>query len=183
MSCENIIDQIANQLVDDPEYLKYSKRPLTQADVNAAIKFGTSTRNYGRLVSDMYMPALATTLQLHIRVITNVHGYYTIMHNTPLKTYENAHWKVINLLLDDEGKYQPIVYVKPEDQPSTSTDTDTTDNVASPENPKVSTKGETQPADEPEVPTTVQTPTTSPGKVTQDLNALSIDLDTNVSHP
>ena len=53
MSCENIIDQIANQLVDDLEYLKY----LTQADVNAAIKYGTSTRNYGRLVSDMYMPA------------------------------------------------------------------------------------------------------------------------------
>ena len=139
MSCENIIDQIANQLVNYPEYLKYSKRPLTQADVNATIKFGTSTRNYGRLVSDMYMPALATALQLHIRVITNVHGYYTIMHNTPLKTYENAHWKVINLLLDDEGMYQPIVYVKPEDQPSTSTDTDT-----SPENPKASTKGETQ---------------------------------------
>ena len=178
MSCENIIDHIANQLVDDPEYLKYSKRPLTQADVNAAIKFGTSTRIYGRLVSDMYMPALATALQLHIRVITNVHGYYTIMHNTPLKTYENAHWKVINLL-DDEGKYQPIVYVKPEDQPSTSTDT--TDTDTSPENPKASTKGETQPADEPEVPTTVQTPTTSPGKVTQDLNALSIDLDTNVT--
>ena len=176
MSCENIIDQIANQPVDDPEYLKYSKRPLTQADVNAAIKFVTSTRNYGRLVSDMYMPALASALQLHMRVITNVHGYYTIMHNTPLKTYENAHWKVINLLLDDEGKYQPIVYVKPEDQPSTSTDTDT-----SPENPKASTKGETQPADKPEVPTTVQTPTTSPGKVTQDLNALSIDLDTNVT--
>ena len=38
-----------------------------------------------------------------------------------------------------------------------------------------------QPADEPEVPTTVQTPTTSSGKVTQDLNELSIDLDTNVT--
>ena len=181
MSCENIIDQIANQLVDDPEYLKYSKRPLTQADVNAAIKYGTSTRNYGRLVSDMYIPTLATALQLHIRIITNVHGYYTIMHNTPLKTYEKSHWKVINLILDDEGKYQPIVYVKPEEQPSTST-TDTSDNLASPEDPKVSNEGEAQPRDEPELPTNVQTPTTSPGgKVTQDLNALSIDLDTDVT--
>ena len=58
MSCEDIIDQVAIQLVEDPEYLKYSKRPLTQADVNAAVKFGTSPRNYGRLVSDMYIPGL-----------------------------------------------------------------------------------------------------------------------------
>ena len=89
MSCEDIIDQVAIQLVEDPEYLKYSKRPLTQADVNAAVKVGTSTRNYGRLVSYMYIPALATALQIHFRIITNVHGYYTIMHNTPLKTFEN----------------------------------------------------------------------------------------------
>ena len=45
MSCEDIIDQVAIQLVEDPEYLKYSKRPLAQADVNATVKFGTSIRN------------------------------------------------------------------------------------------------------------------------------------------
>ena len=89
-SCEDIIDLVAIQLIEDPEYLKYSKRPLTQADVNAAVKLGTSTRRYGRLVLDMYIPALVTALQIHFRIIANVHGYYTIMHNKPLKTFENS---------------------------------------------------------------------------------------------
>ena len=44
--------------------MKYSKAPLTQADVHAAVKLGISTRNYGKLVTDMYLPALSTSLQL-----------------------------------------------------------------------------------------------------------------------
>ena len=39
MSFEDIIDQVAIQLVEYPEYLKYSKRILTQADINAAVKY------------------------------------------------------------------------------------------------------------------------------------------------
>ena len=123
MSGEDIIDLVAIQLVEDPEYLKYSKRPLTQADINAAIKLGTFTRSYSRLVSDMHIPALATALQIHFGIIANVHGYYTIMHKTPLKMFKNAEWKDINLLLDDDKKYQPIVYLKPDQQASTSTST------------------------------------------------------------
>ena len=60
--------------------MKYSKLPLNQADVHAAVKLGTSTKNYGRLVTDMYLPALSTSLQLHFRVLTNVQGYYALMH-------------------------------------------------------------------------------------------------------
>ena len=64
--------------------MKYSKVPLTQTDVHVAVKLGTSTRNYGRLVTDMYLPALSPSLQLHFRVLTNVQGYYALMHTTPM---------------------------------------------------------------------------------------------------
>ena len=188
MSCEDIIDLVAIQLVEDPEYLKYSKRPLTQADVNAAVKFGTSTRSYGRLVSDIYIPALATALQIHFRIIANIHGYYTIIHSTPLKTFENSQCKVINFLLDDDEKYQPIVYLKPHQQASTITSTlmsqtgedsttNGTNNLATPEHQQVQDKSEIEPLDEPEVPTIVEIPVASQCcKVTEDLDALSIDL-------
>ena len=193
MSCEDIIDQVAIQLVEDPEYLKYSKRPLTQADVNAAVKFGTSNRNYGRLLSDIYIPALATALHIHFSIITNVHGYYTIMHNTSLKTFKNSQWKVINLILDDDEKYQSIVYLKPDQQASKSTTstmsnngeectTDSTNNLATHANHQVPNEPEVQPLDEPEVPTNVETPVPSQcTKVTQDLDALSIQI--HNSHP
>ena len=167
--------------------------PLTQADVNAAVEFGTSTRNYGRLVSDMYIPALATALQIHFRIITNVHGYYTIMHITPLKTFENSQWKVINLILDDDEKYQPIVYLKPHRQASKLTKikmlnngveciTDGNNNLATHENEHIPNEPEVQPLDEPEVPTNVETPVASQcTKVAEDLDALSIDLEKQIT--
>ena len=136
----------------------------------------------------MYIPAFPTALQIHFMVITNVHGYYTIMHNTPLKTFENSQWKVINLILDDDEKYQPIVYLKSDQQASKSTKstmsnngdeciTDGTNNLATHENQQVLNEPEVQPLDEPEVPTNVETPVPPQcNKVTQDLDALSIDL-------
>ena len=113
MTLDEIIDKAAEELVKNPEYMKYSKAPLTQADVHAAVKLGTSTRNYGRLVTDMYLPALSTSLQLHFRVLTNVHGYYALLHTTPVGCNEDPQnpWKVINLILTDEEKYQPVIFI------------------------------------------------------------------------
>ena len=113
MTLDEIIDKAAEELLKNPEYMKYSKLPLTQADVHAAVKLGTSTTNYGRLVTDMYLPALSTSLQLHFRILTNVHGYYALMHTTPMGSTEDAQnpWKIINLILTDEEKYQPVIFM------------------------------------------------------------------------
>ena len=113
MTLDQIIDKAAEELVKNPEYMKYYKAPLSQADVHAAVKLGTSTRNYGRLVTDTYIPALSTSLQLHFRVLTNVHGYYALMHTTPMGCNEDPKnpWKVINLILTDEEKYQPVIFI------------------------------------------------------------------------
>ena len=113
MTLDQIIDKAAEELVKNPEYMKYYKAPLSQADVHAAVKQGTSTRNYGRLVTDMYIPASSTSLQLHFRVLTNVHGYYALMHTTPMGCNEDPKnpWKVINLILTDEEKYQPVIFI------------------------------------------------------------------------
>ena len=61
----------------------------------------------------MYLPALSTSLQLHFRILTNVHGYYALMHTTPMGSTEDAQnpWKFINLILTDEEKYQPVIFM------------------------------------------------------------------------
>ena len=120
MSIDEIIDKAAEELIQIPEYMKYARSPLTQADVHAAVKLGTSTRTYGRLVTDMYLPALFRSLQLHFRVLTNVHGYYALMHTTPMGCTEDPQnpWKVINLILTDDEKYQPVTYINENNEPT-----------------------------------------------------------------
>ena len=100
-----------------------------------------------------------------------------------MKTFENSQWKVINLILDDDEKYQPIVYLKPDQQASKSTKSTMSNNgeECTHENEHIPNEPEVQPLDEPEVPTNAQTPVPSQcTKVTKDLDALSIDLDKNV---
>ena len=66
MTLDQIIDKAAEELVKNPEYMKYSKAPLTQADVHAAVKLGTSTRklwqvSYWHVSSQHYQPLFNST--------------------------------------------------------------------------------------------------------------------------
>ena len=60
--------------------------------------------------------------------------------------------------------------------------TNGTNNLATPEHQQVQDESEVQPSDEPEVPTNVETPVASQcTKVTEDLDALSIDLEKEIT--
>ena len=54
---------------------------------------------------------MATALDLHIRVIQSISGYYAILNTLPAKEEKpNRQMKVINLILED-NKYSPVIYV------------------------------------------------------------------------
>ena len=61
---------------------------------------------------DLYLPAIATALDLHIRVIQSISGYYAILNTLPAKQEKpKKNMKVINLIFED-NKYSPVIYVE-----------------------------------------------------------------------
>ena len=66
---------------------------------------------YSRSVCDLCLPAMATALDLYIRVIQSISGYYAILNTLPAKQEKpNKQMKVINLILEG-NKYSPVIYV------------------------------------------------------------------------
>ena len=66
---------------------------------------------YSRLVAELYIPAISNALDLHIRVIQNIAGYYGVLNTCPLPNMgspENK--KTITLILIDDT-YHPVVNV------------------------------------------------------------------------
>ena len=54
---------------------------------------------------------MATALDLYIRVIQSISGYYAILNTLPAKEEKpNRNMKVVNLILED-NKYSPVTYV------------------------------------------------------------------------
>ena len=74
---------------------------------------------------DIYLPALANSLDIHIRVIQKIGSFFGVLHTHPTQT--TGQKKTVNLVYDGE-KYSPVVYIKGDNtvgivspQPSTST--------------------------------------------------------------
>ena len=67
--------------------------------------------NYSRSVCDLYLPAMATALDIHIRVIQNISGYYAVLNTLPSKHDKpSRNMKAVNLVLED-NRYNLVVYI------------------------------------------------------------------------
>ena len=73
----------------------------------------TTSRKYSRLVADMYLPAIASAMNLHIRTIQNISGYYGILNTLPLNDKDEKSRKIITLIIQDDI-YQPVVAISTE---------------------------------------------------------------------
>ena len=68
--------------------------------------------NYSRAICSLYLPAMATALDLHIRVLQNISGYYAVLNTLPSKTEKpEKRMKKVTLVLED-NRYNPVVYIK-----------------------------------------------------------------------
>ena len=108
---KDVINKISQELVNNLEYTTFLKSPVSQREVDIRMMEKVQSKTYSRSVCDLYLPAMATALDLHIRVIQNISGYYAILNILPAKEEKpNHHMEVINLILED-NKYSPVIYV------------------------------------------------------------------------
>ena len=81
------------------------------------IIFLNKKTEYSRLVAELYIPAISNALNLHIRVIQNITGYYGVLNRCPLPNMGSPENKrTITLILNDDI-YHPVVNV-PEQPPA-----------------------------------------------------------------
>ena len=108
---KEVIQKISQELVNNLEYTTFLKSPVSQSEVEIRLMEKVQSKTYSKSVCDLYLPAIATALDLHIRVIQSISGYYAILNTIPAKEEKpNRQMKDIYLILED-NKYSPVIYV------------------------------------------------------------------------
>ena len=111
---DEIINFLSKELFSKPDYTRYLKVPISQEEVNFNLLNMTTSKKYSRLVADMYVPAIASALNLHIKTIQNISGYFAIVNTLPLNNEDEKNRKIITLIIKDDI-YQPVVAISTED--------------------------------------------------------------------
>ena len=111
---DEIIEFMAKELVHKPDYTRYLRVPISQEEVTFNLLNLTTSKKYSRVVADMYLLAISSALDLHIRTIQNISGYFAVVNTLPLNTKPGDSKKVITLIIKD-GIYQPIVKIPNEE--------------------------------------------------------------------
>ena len=115
-----MVEFIATEICRNPDCTRYMKTPLTQGEVNYSLMAMSQNTKYSRLVAELYLPALATALDLHLRVIQNIAGYYGVMNTLPLPKERNPKQKKTVTLILIDGTYHPVVQASGSDLPTTT---------------------------------------------------------------
>ena len=97
---EKLIEFISKEVCTHLEYTKYMRVPLMAFH---------STKNYSRVVADVYLSAILSALDLHIRTIQKSSGFYGVVNIYPLGSFSNK--ETVTLIVID-GIYQPVVQTK-----------------------------------------------------------------------
>ena len=103
---DKLIELISKEVCTHPEYTKYLKVPLSLDELNYNLMAFHSTKKYSRVVADVYLPAISSALDLHIRTIQNISGFFGVVNTYPLDNFNNK--KTVTLIVIDEI-YQLIV--------------------------------------------------------------------------
>ena len=126
---KEVLGKVSAELISNLEYTTFMKSPISNKDVEYNM-MEQSTK--GKAACDIYLPALANSLDIHIRVIQKIGSFFAVLHTNPTQT--RGQKKTVNLPYDEE-KYSPVVYMKIDDkvgivspqqqtqQPTTSTST------------------------------------------------------------
>ena len=104
-----MIDKIIEELVANPEYTRYYKTPYSQEDLCTYITQTVSTTEYGDKMATMFIPPLASALNIVIKFFKEYNGYYC---QNIIKPYGGEDidddMKTIFLLFTG-GQFQPLV--------------------------------------------------------------------------
>ena len=104
-----MIDKIIEELVANPEYTRYYKAPYSQEDLSAFITQTVSTTEHGERLATMFIPPLASAMNIRIKYFQNYKGYYCQNIIKPFGTEDDDDDMKTIFLLFTAGKFQPLV--------------------------------------------------------------------------
>ena len=123
-SPKEVLEKLSSELITNLEYTTFMKSPISNKSVEYNM-MEHSTKS--KAACDLYLPALANSLDIHIRIIQKIGSFFAVLHTHPTQT--TGQKKTVNLVYDGE-KYSPVVYIKGDKtvgivspQPSTSSET------------------------------------------------------------
>ena len=111
ISTDELISKIAQEILQNPDYTRYMKVPICQEEVNYRLLSFKQGDKYALLLSQVYIPVISSALDIHMRIIQNVGGYYTVLNTFPLPSTQVNIMdvkKTVTLILVD-GIYKPVV--------------------------------------------------------------------------
>ena len=76
-----MIDKIIEELVANPEYTRYYKAPYSQEDLSAFITQTVSTTEHGERLATMFIPPLASAMNIIIKYFQNYQGLLLPKYN------------------------------------------------------------------------------------------------------
>ena len=96
ISYDKLVEFFATEFCSKPEYTRYMKTPLSQDEINHNFLAFSKKNEHARLVVDLYLPAISNALDMHLRVIQNIAGYYGIINTYPLPNAEEDYYSDCN---------------------------------------------------------------------------------------
>ena len=111
ISYDQLVKFLATEICSKPEYTRYMKAPLSQDEINHNFLVLNKKNEYARFVADLYLPAISNALDMHLKVIQNIAGYYGIMNTYPLPNDFNQMQKKTFTLIAIDDCYHPVVSV------------------------------------------------------------------------
>ena len=100
-----MLSKLAKEIVADPKYTYLCKTPLDQETVNLQLQDNMSKRQ-GKMLTELYIPAISNALDLHIQVLQDVHGYLSGVNILPKNLSPNT--KKVTILWNN-GHYFAVV--------------------------------------------------------------------------
>ena len=100
-----MIEMVSQELINNPHHTKYYQTPPEIEAIRTNMN-NVMGNKFGRLLVDVYLPALSTALDLHIKICQEVHGYVSVVTTKPLTQSEN---KKFAMLLWENDTYKMIL--------------------------------------------------------------------------
>ena len=118
ISTDELISKIAQEILQNPDYTRYMRVLISQEEVNYRLLSFKQGDKYALLLSQVYIPTISSVLDIHLRIIQNVGGYYTVLNTFPLPSTQVNIMdvkKTVTLILVD-GIYKQVLPKKCTDE-------------------------------------------------------------------
>ena len=104
-----MVEKIIEELLENPEYTRYYKTPYTQQDLADYIKRTVNTTEHGEKMATMFIPPLATAMNIEIKYFKNYKNYYCQNSIKPINREDEEQEKKTIFLLFTGEQFHPLV--------------------------------------------------------------------------